>query len=126
MIRSLQPAIFWNFQVFGETGVISWISTDKNRSRISSGTYEDETVFQKKILSGGSSYMTDYKLVRDGKNSLSCELVVNETNAMISDSKPVIQVKTTESGNKEKKKKNVILELTLPMYMKRTKESSII
>ena len=44
--------------------------------------------------------MTDYKLVRDGKDSLSCELVVNETNAMISDSKPVIQVKTTENGKK--------------------------
>lgn len=103
--------IFWNFQV--ADSVIFLDNTDKNRSRISSGTYEDETVFQKKILSGGSSYMTDYKLVRDGKNSLSCELVVNETNAMISDSKPVIQVKTTENG-----KKNVIWSDTANVYEK--------
>ena len=48
--------IFWNFQV--ADSVIFLDNTDKNRSRISSGTYEDETVFQKKILSGGSSYMT--------------------------------------------------------------------
>ena len=57
--------------------------------------------------------MTDYKLVRDGKDSLSCELVVNETNAMISDSKPVIQVKTTENG-----KKNVIWSDTANVYEK--------